>query len=109
MNHLLNLSDASSLADVFKQLGDPTRLRIFLYLCHTCDNVQGLARVMEMSSPAVSHHLRLLKSAKLIESHRQGKEMYYQATNSEVTQALHHMIEDIEEMTCPNEKDAEAS
>ena len=35
--------------------------------------------------------------------------MYYQATNSEVTQALHHMIEDIEEMTCPNEKDAEAS
>lgn len=101
---LLTINDALLLAEVFKQLGDPTRLRIFLYLCHTKENVLGIAQVMDMSSPAVSHHLRLLKASGLIESHRQGKEMYYQAKDTPIAESLHHMIEDIEKITCPNTK-----
>lgn len=48
-------------ADIFKQLGDPTRIRIFWLLCHCEECVINISAMMNMSSPAVSHHLRPLK------------------------------------------------
>ena len=54
-------------------------------------------------SPAVSHHLKLLKSADLIVSRRDGKEVYYTAANTEEAQKLHEMIETFVEMNCPLE------
>ena len=61
-------------ADIFKQVGDPTRVRIFWLLCHCEECVQNISALMEMSSPAVSHHLRGLKDNGLIVSRRVGKE-----------------------------------
>lgn len=90
-----------SVADAMKQLGDPTRLRIFWILCHTQECVINIAAMMDMSSPAVSHHLTKLKSAGLIVSHRCGKEMYYTAAETEIAQSLHHIIEQLGEITCP--------
>ena len=58
--------------------------------------------MMEMSSPAVSHHLRLLKAGGLIVSRREGKEMYYRAAETELAQELHHIIEKIGDITCPD-------
>lgn len=52
-----------AVADVFKQLDDTTRLRIFWLLCHCEECVVNLSAMMRMSSPAVSHHLRPLKTA----------------------------------------------
>lgn len=101
-SYLLNIKDAETLAEVFKQLGDPTRLRIFLLLCHKEECVQEIASTMNMSSPAVSHHLRILKTTHLIISQRHGKLMYYKASDSEIAQTLHHVIEHIEKITCPN-------
>ena len=40
-------------ADIFKQVGDPTRVRIFWLLCHCEECVQNISALMEMSSPAV--------------------------------------------------------
>ena len=48
-------------AELFDQLSDPTRLRIFWMLCHCEECVINIAAVLEMSSPAVSHHLRSLR------------------------------------------------
>lgn len=101
--HLLSVENATTLSEVFKQLGDPTRLRIFLLLCHVEENVQGIATAMNMSSPAVSHHLRILKATNLIISKRVGKMMYYKAADDEITQTLHHVIEHVEKITCPND------
>lgn len=64
-------------SDCFKQLSDPTRLRIFWLLCQSEICVINISSILEMSSPAVSHHLRQLRDAKLISSRRQGKEVYY--------------------------------
>mgnify|MGYP002518783908 FL=1 len=47
-----------AVADVFKQLGDSTRLRIFWILCHCEECVLNIAALLNMSSPAVPHHLR---------------------------------------------------
>lgn len=99
-----SLDVVENVANVFKQLGDASRLRIFWFLCHCEECVTNIAAAMNMTSPAVSHHLRLLKSSNLIESHRHGKEMYYHATNTEIAQSLHHQIESLVKITCPDEK-----
>ena len=62
-----------TIADVFRQLGDPTRVRIFWLLCHCEECVVNLAALVGMSSPAASHHLRQLKDSGLIVSRRVGK------------------------------------
>ena len=67
----------STVADVFKKLDDPSRLKIFWLLCHCEECVINLSSLMEMSSPAVSHHLKVLRSAGLIVSRREGKDVYY--------------------------------
>ncbi|MBQ7545620.1 MAG: winged helix-turn-helix transcriptional regulator [Clostridia bacterium] len=83
------------------QLGDPTRLRIFWLLCHTEECVTDIAQYMCMSSPAVSHHLRLLKTSGLIVSRREGKEMLYRAADTALVDELHRIIERIAEISCP--------
>ena len=60
--------------------------------------------MVEMSSPAVSHHLRQLKAAGLIVNRREGKEVYYTASSTPQAQSLHKMIEYMVEVTCPSEK-----
>ena len=81
------------IADVFRQLGDATRVRIFWLLCHCEPCVVNISAMMDMSSPAVSHHLRALKSSGLIISRREGKEVYYRAADTAQARLLHQMIE----------------
>ena len=90
-------------ADLFSQLSDPTRLRIFWMLCHCEACVSNVAELLEMSSPAVSHHLRNLRATGLISGRREGKEVYYRAAETEVAQLLHHMIEQTMSIACPEE------
>ena len=89
------------LAAVFKELGDESRLRIFWILCHCEECVINLSSMVDMSSPAVSHHLRQLKAGGLIESRRSGKEVYYKAVDNDKTRLLHSMIESLMHVTCP--------
>ena len=90
-----------TVAEVFKQLDDTTRIRIFWLLCHCEECVLNISTMMKMSSPAVSHHLRPLKNSGLIVSRREGKEVYYRAADTEQCRLLHQMIERIMEITCP--------
>ena len=89
-------------ADIFKQVSDPTRLRIFWLLCHCEECVLNISAMLGMSSPAVSHHLRALKSSGLIVSRREGKEVYYKASNAVESRMLHIMIEQVMEISCPD-------
>ena len=81
----------------------PERIRIFWLLCHCEECVVNLSAMVNMSSPAVSHHLRQLKAGGLITSRREGKEVYYRATLTQQAQLLHHMIEDLVEIACPSD------
>ena len=98
-----SVDDFQTVADIFKQLGDGSRIRIFWLLCHCEECVINLSAMVEMSSPAVSHHLRQLKAGGLITSRREGKEVYYRATLTQQAQLLHHMIEDLVEIACPTD------
>lgn len=88
-------------ADVFRQLDDTTRIRIFWLLCHCEECVVNISAMLGMSSPAVSHHLRPLRNSGLIVSRREGKEVYYHASDTPQSQLLHQMIEQVMEITCP--------
>ena len=103
LDHMPSVEDFQTAADIFKQLGDGSRIRIFWLLCHCEECVVNLSAMVNMSSPAVSHHLRQLKAGGLITSRREGKEVYYRATLTQQAQLLHHMIEDLVEIACPTD------
>ena len=103
MEHMPPQEDFQTVAALMKQLDDPSRLRIFWLLCHCEECVINIAALTEMSSPAVSHHLRLLKSSGLIVARRAGKEMYYRAADTEIVDALHRTFEEVARISCPTE------
>ncbi|MBR2472402.1 MAG: winged helix-turn-helix transcriptional regulator [Clostridia bacterium] len=88
------------MADSFKQLGDGSRLRIFWLLCHCEECVINISAMVEMSSPAVSHHLKQLKSAGFIVSRRDGKEVYYTAADTDRARLLHNMMKQLLTLDC---------
>ena len=102
LERMPSVQDFQTVADIFKQLGDGSRIRIFWLLCHCEECVTNLSSMVNMTSPAVSHHLRQLKAGGLIISRREGKEVYYKAAETQQAQLLHHMIEDLVEIACPS-------
>ena len=103
LESMASAEDFQAIAVLLKQLGDGSRLRLFWLLCHGEECVINLSAMVGMSSPAVSHHLRQLASAKLIVSRREGKEVYYTAAQTEQAQLFHHMVERLIEIHCPSE------
>ena len=100
---LSNIGDFQTIAEIFKQLGDTTRIRIFFLLCHCEECVINISALLDMSSPAISHHLRPLRNSGLIVSRREGKDVYYRAADTPHSQLLHQMIEQVMEITCPKQ------
>ncbi len=100
-NQMPDTADFQIVSDIFKQLGDASRLRIFWLLCHCEECVLNISAIMGMTSPAVSHHLKQLKSGGLITSRREGKEVYYKASDTKQARLLHDMIEKLMEIACP--------
>ena len=98
---LPDVQTVETVSQALGQLGDPSRLRIFWLLCHTEECVTDIAQYMQMSAPAVSHHLRLLKTSGLIVSRREGKEMLYRGADTALVNELHRIIERIAEISCP--------
>ena len=104
LEEMPSLDTITVVAQAMNQLGNASRLRIFWLLCHCEECVINIAQATGMSSPAVSHHLKLLKSAGLIVANRNGKEMYYRAADTDIVLKLHHTIEEIARITCPETK-----
>lgn len=102
MNHakLTDTENFASAAEIFRQLSDITRLRIFCLLCHREECVSAISELMQMNSPAVSHHLKQLRLSGLIVGRREGKEVYYKASDSDKAQTLHIATEKIMELCC---------
>ena len=90
------------MTDIFKLLDDTSRVRIFWLLCHCEECVINISALVEMTSPAVSHHLRQLKAGGLIVGRREGKEVYYRAADTEQSRLLHQAIENMMEISCPH-------
>ena len=96
-----NIPDTDSavdqLADLFHLLGDPTRLRIVLACLPAPIAVGDIASALQLSSSLVSHHLRLLRAARIVKAERQGKQVFYSAADAHITGVLAEMLEHIAE------------
>ena len=101
MDGLPGAENFQHLSELFRLLSDGSRTRIFWILCHCEECVINLSAMVNMSSPAVSHHLRQLKSLGLIVSRRDGKEVYYKAADTETARGLHEAMETLMEISCP--------
>ncbi|MDO4616623.1 MAG: metalloregulator ArsR/SmtB family transcription factor [Lachnospiraceae bacterium] len=105
IHHIPDPDNFQQAAEVLKLLGDGSRIRIFWILCHCEECVINIASLTGMSSPAASHHLKLLKANGLITSRRAGKEMYYTAADNSKARLLHQTIEQMLTITCPLDTD----
>ena len=100
MSTLLESDSAvAQLADLFHLLGDPTRLRIVLACRRTPTAVSDIAAALQLSSSLVSHHLRLLRAARIVKAERQGKQVFYSAADAHISGVLTDMLEHIAEPT----------
>ena len=83
------------LADVFKILGDPTRVKILSILTNREMCVCDLAAALSMGQSAISHQLHILRSARLVKYRKEGKEAWYSLDDDHVVvlmkQALEHL------------------
>lgn len=74
-----------SLAELFKALGDPTRVKILSCLKMSDMCVGEIADKLGMSTSAISHQLRVLKAIKLVKGTKEGKEVRYSLDDDHVT------------------------
>ena len=81
------------LADLFSLLADKTRLTILVRCLDEPISVGEISAQLDLSQPLVSHHLRLLKAARLVSSDRQGKQIFYIASDHHVQHVIKDMAE----------------
>lgn len=86
-----------NLAELFKMFGDPTRAKILKCLQIRDLYVGEIADILEMSLSAVSHQLRVLRSAKLVKGTKEGKEVKYSLDDDHVTKILEYGLTHVNE------------
>jgi ArsR family transcriptional regulator len=82
------MDEIEELAEVFKALSDPTRLRLVKLLSEHGDMlcVNALASRLDVTQSAVSQHLRILKQARLVDSDRRGPMVHYSLNEQKLGQ-----------------------
>jgi len=85
------------LAELFKAFGDSTRMRILFALFRADICVCDLAETLNMTQSAISHQLRLLKQAKLVNGRREGKQIVYYLADDHVRTIIAMGMEHINE------------
>ncbi|MFC4807930.1 ArsR/SmtB family transcription factor [Paenibacillus sp. GCM10023250] len=97
-DNMVDDTAASDMADLFKTLGDPTRVKIIhaLTLSELC--VHDLTQVLGMGQSAVSHQLRFLRNLRIVKRRKVGKTVFYSLDDSHVEQmfiqTLQHLKHD---------------
>ena len=93
-----NMPDMSllyELSDFFKVMGDGTRIQLLWALEQSEMCVGDLAVILNMTKSAVSHQLKVLRTAKLVKAHKKGKNVYYALNDSHVKDIFERALEHI--------------
>ena len=94
-NQLVRLDSEDTvvqLADLFRLMGDPTRLRIILTCLEDPISVGDIANRLDLSPSLVSHHLRLLRAARVLRAERRGKQIFYSALDDHIRCVIDDMV-----------------
>ena len=85
------------LADFYKVMGDPTRLRLLISLESGELCASDLANITSMSRSAVSHQLKSLRQANLVKFRKEGKTVFYSLDDEHVYSILKVALEHVQE------------
>lgn len=103
-SHISNVSginldndQADELAEVFHLLGDSNRLRLVCTCLDEAVSVHDLAERLGITPSLVSHHLRLLKAARLMRAEKRGRQVFYRAADEHVRRVLQDMTAHMDE------------
>lgn len=96
-NDLPDAEKTALLADLFKNFGDETRIRIMYVLYDDEVCVNDIAKTLDMTQSAVSHQLRVLKQNRLIKGRREGKLILYSLADEHVRSLLSVGMEHVSE------------
>jgi ArsR family transcriptional regulator, lead/cadmium/zinc/bismuth-responsive transcriptional repressor len=99
---MLTADQTSGLAEMFRLLGEPSRLSIVVSCLDGPLSVGEITSRLGLSQSLVSHHLRLLRAARLLKAGRRGKQIFYSIPDCHVREMLTNMIEHLAE---PRERD----
>lgn len=83
------------LAELFKILGDPTRLRIVRLLLDHESSVNAIAEDMGMGQSTISHQLRVLRQARLVSFRKEGKTVFYSLNDDHVEMLLRQGLDHV--------------
>jgi ArsR family transcriptional regulator, lead/cadmium/zinc/bismuth-responsive transcriptional repressor len=86
-----------ALADTFRVLGDPTRVRILDALSHGELCVSDIAGAVGISESAASHQLRLLRGMRLVRPRRAGRQVYYAVDDHHILELLQQALTHVQE------------
>lgn len=86
-----------NLAELFKVLGDSTRIRILLLLQEKEASVNEIANELNMNQSAISHQLKNLKHSKLIKNRRDGQTIYYSLDDDHVYKIIEMGLAHVDE------------
>jgi DNA-binding transcriptional ArsR family regulator len=84
-------------SELFKVLGDQTRMRLICILLHCELCVHDLSRIVNMSQSAVSHQLRVMRQAHLVRPRRDGKHTWYSLADEHVRDMVELAMEHVNE------------
>jgi DNA-binding transcriptional ArsR family regulator len=87
----------AELADMFHLMGDPTRLSVLLACLDRPRAVGELAEATGASPSLVSHHLRLLRAARIVRAERRGRQIFYCAADAHIRDMLGEMVAHVAE------------
>ncbi len=90
---MLNPDQTAELAELFRLLGEPNRLGIVTSCLDGSLSVGEISARLALSQSLVSHHLRLLRAARLLKAGRRGKQVFYSIPDCHVREMLTNMIE----------------
>ena len=85
------------LADMFRLMSDPTRLKIILACLDAPAAVNEMAERLGISASLVSHHLRLLRAARLLQAERRGRQVFYMVGDEHIRSMLADMVDHVSE------------
>lgn len=83
------------LSNLFKVLGDATRMRILNALLQSELCVCDLVGILNMNQSAISHQLRVLRSSKIVKYRKVGRNVYYSLDDDHINQLIRHGMDHV--------------
>ena len=88
---------AAHVAELFRAFSDTSRVRIFSVILEQEMNISALAELVGVTESAVSHHMRSLRQMRLVNSRRDGKEVYYSVDDPHIIAVFQQVVRHVKE------------